>query len=174
MAHHDGLTRVCNREYFVVQAKRTLRQLHRTNADACLIVLDLDHFKRINDTHGHAVGDQALRSAAMIVGRELRPNDLLGRLGGEEFGILMPDRPHDEGLEAANRIRQALASTPVIVDQQVTVTVSASLGLASAACSGYSLRLLLVDADAALYRAKEGGRNQVAAHAPLAESVVSC
>lgn len=173
MAHHDGLTRVCNREYFVVQAKRTLRQLHRTNADACLIVLDLDHFKRINDTHGHAVGDQALRSAAMIVGRELRPNDLLGRLGGEEFGILMPDCPHDEGLEAANRIRQALASTPVIVDQQVTVTVSASLGLASAARSGYSLRLLLVDADVALYRAKEGGRNQVVGHAPLTESVVS-
>jgi len=166
MAHHDGLTRMYNREHFVVEAKRTLRQLHKTNVDACLIVLDLDHFKQINDTYGHAAGDQVLRSAAMIVGRELRPTDLLGRLGGEEFGILMPGYSLDQGVEVASHIRDTLASTPVILDHKVTVTVSASLGLASAASSSYTLRLLLNDADAALYRAKEGGRNQVAVHMP--------
>lgn len=164
MAHHDGLTRVYNREHFIVEAKRALRQLHKTNIDACLIVLDLDHFKRINDTYGHAAGDQVLRSAAMIVGRELRPTDLIGRLGGEEFGILIPGCSCEQGWEVANHIRHALATAPVILDSQVTVMVSASFGLASAASSGYTLRLLLVDADAALYRAKESGRNQVVVH----------
>ena len=161
MAHHDGLTRVYNREHFFVQARRMLRQLHKANIDACLMVLDLDHFKRINDTHGHAAGDQVLRAAAMIVGRQLRPTDLLGRLGGEEFGILIPGCSCERGLEVANHIRNALASTPVMLDSQVTVMVSASLGLAFAANANYTLRLLLIDADAALYRAKEGGRNQV-------------
>ncbi|GGA02790.1 tetratricopeptide repeat-containing diguanylate cyclase [Dyella caseinilytica] len=161
MARHDGLTRAYNREHFFVEAGRTLRHLHKARVDACLIVLDLDHFKRINDTHGHAAGDQVLRSAAAIIGRELRPTDLLGRLGGEEFGILISGCSCDQGLEVANRIRNALATTPVTLDSQVTVMVSASLGLACATSSGYMLRLLLIDADAALYRAKEGGRNQV-------------
>lgn len=164
MAHHDGLTRAYNREHFFVEAKRTLRQLRKANSDACLIVLDLDHFKRINDTYGHAAGDQVLRSTAMIVGCELRPTDLFGRLGGEEFGILIPGHTCEQGVEVADRIRHALASTAVTLDHQVTVAVSASLGLASAANSGYTLRLLLIDADAALYRAKEDGRNQVVVH----------
>lgn len=170
MAHHDGLTRTYNREHFFVEAKRTLRKLHKTNADVCLIVLDLDHFKRVNDTHGHAAGDQVLRFTAMVVGRELHPTDLFGRLGGEEFGILIPGFSCDQGLEVARRICRALASRPVILDHPVSVTVSASLGLASAANSGYALRQLLIDADAALYRAKEGGRNQVAAHSPDVDS----
>lgn len=172
MAHHDGLTRAYNREHFVVEAKRTLRQLHKTNIDACLIVLDLDHFKRINDTYGHAAGDQVLRFAAMIVGRELRPADLFGRLGGEEFGILIPGCSRNQGLEVASRMRDVLASTPVILHQQIAVMVPASLGLASTASSGYALRRLLIDADAALYRAKEGGRNRVVAHTPETSSVV--
>ena len=169
MAHHDGLTRTYNREHFVVEAKRTLRRLRKTDTDACLIVLDLDHFKRVNDTYGHAAGDQVLRSTALIVGRELHPANLFGRLGGEEFGILIPGFSCDQGLEMARRICHALASRPVILDHPVSVMVSASLGLASAASSGYALRQLLIDADAALYRAKEGGRNQVAAHSPDAD-----
>jgi diguanylate cyclase (GGDEF)-like protein len=161
MARHDGLTRAYNREHFFAEAGRTLRQLHKARVDACLVVLDLDHFKRINDTYGHAAGDQVLRSAAMIVGRELRPTDLIGRLGGEEFGILLPGCSCEQGSEVANRIRHALATTPVTLDSHDAVMVSASLGLACATKSSYMLRLLLIDADAALYRAKEGGRNQV-------------
>ncbi|MBE1161780.1 sensor domain-containing diguanylate cyclase [Dyella acidiphila] len=161
MARHDGLTRAYNREHFFAEARRALRQLHKAGGDACLIVLDLDHFKRVNDTHGHAAGDQVLRSAAMIVARELRPTDLLGRLGGEEFGILISGCLRDQGLEAANRIRNALATTPVMLDSQVAVMVSASLGMACTANSSFTLRQLLIDADAALYRAKESGRNQV-------------
>jgi len=164
MARHDGLTGAYNREHFFVEAGRTLRRLHKTGTDACLVVLDLDHFKRINDTHGHAAGDQVLRSAATIIGDELRSTDLLGRLGGEEFGILMTGCSCDQGLEVANRIRHTLSTTSVTLDSQVTVTVTASLGLACAANSSYMLRVLLVDADAALYQAKEGGRNQVVVH----------
>ena len=161
MARHDGLTGAYNREHFFVEAGRTLRRLHKAKVDVCLAVLDLDHFKRINDTHGHAAGDQVLRSAATIIGHELRATDLLGRLGGEEFGILISGCSCDQGLEVANRVRHALATTPVTLDSQVTVMVSVSLGLACAAGSSYTLRQLLIDADAALYRAKEGGRNQV-------------
>jgi len=164
MARHDGLTRAYNREHFFVEAGRVLKQLHKAKVDACLVVLDLDYFKRINDTYGHAAGDQVLRSAATIIGDELRPTDLLGRLGGEEFGILMLGCSSDQGLEVANRIRHALATTPVTLDSHATVMVSASLGLACAADSGYTLRLLLIDADAALYQAKEGGRDQVVVH----------
>jgi diguanylate cyclase (GGDEF)-like protein len=167
MARHDGLTRVYNREHFFVEAGRALRQLHKARVDACLVVLDLDHFKRINDTHGHAAGDQVLRSAAIIIARELRPTDLLGRLGGEEFGILLPGCSRDQGLAAANRIRHALATTPVTLDSQAALMASASLGLACASNSGYVLHLLLVDADAALYQAKENGRNQVVADRPI-------
>lgn len=164
MARHDGLTGAHNREHFLVEAERTLRRLHKTKVDACLVVLDLDHFKRINDTHGHAAGDQVLRSAATIIGRELRATDLLGRLGGEEFGILILGCTCDQGLEVANRIRLALATRAVTLDSDATVMMSASLGLACAASSTHTLRQLLIDADAALYRAKEGGRNQVVAH----------
>ena len=166
MARYDGLTGTYNREHFFVEAERTLRRLHKAGTDACLVVLDLDHFKRINDTHGHAAGDQVLRSAATIVGRELRTTDLLGRLGGEEFGILISSCSRDQGMEVANRICHALAVTPVTLDSQITVMVSASLGLACTTRSSTTLRQLLIDADAALYRAKEGGRNQVVVDTP--------
>jgi len=164
MAHHDGLTRVYNREHFLAEAKRTLRQLHKANIDACLVVLDLDHFKLINDTHGHAGGDEVLRSTAAIVRQALRPTDLLGRLGGEEFGILLSGCSCDQGLEMADRIRSALATALMTLDSQVTITVSASFGLACTASSSYTLRQLLIAADTALYRAKEGGRNQIVVH----------
>jgi diguanylate cyclase (GGDEF)-like protein len=161
MARHDGLTGVCNREHFFEEAERVLRRLHRTGADTCLVVLDLDHFKRVNDTHGHAVGDEVLRRAVAVARQELGDSGLLGRLGGEEFGILMPACSREQGHEVASRIRRALAATPMMLDPNVTIMVSASFGLACSTGSVHTLRQLLIEADAALYRAKDGGRNQV-------------
>jgi len=161
MARHDGLTGVCNREHFFEEAERVLRRLHRTGADTCLVVLDLDHFKRVNDTHGHAVGDEVLRRAVAVVRQELGDSGVLGRLGGEEFGILMPNSSREQGHEVASRIRRAMAATPMMLDSKLTIMVSASFGLACSAGSVHTLRQLLIEADAALYRAKDGGRNQV-------------
>ena len=161
MARHDGLTGVCNREHFFEDAGRTLRRLHRIRSDTCLVVLDLDHFKRVNDTYGHAVGDEVLRRTVTIMRQELGDSGLLGRLGGEEFGILMPACSREQGQEVASRIRRALAATPMVLESKITIMVSASFGLACSTGSVHTLRQLLVEADAALYRAKDGGRNQV-------------
>ena len=163
MARHDGLTGAFNRGYFFDEATRALRRLHKTDAAVCLVVLDLDHFKRVNDTHGHAAGDEVLRHTASICRRELRQSDVFGRLGGEEFGILMPACSRDQGVEVASRIRRALIENPMVQDAQYTIMVSASFGLACSDMSGYQLHQLFGDADAALYRAKDGGRNQLVA-----------
>ena len=173
MARHDGLTASFNREYFFHEAERTLWRLHKVGADACMVVLDLDHFKRVNDTYGHAAGDEVLRRTVAICRHELRGSDVFGRLGGEEFGILMPACSRDQGVAVTTRIRQALATTPMAVNTDTTIMVSASFGLACSATSGHGLRQLYGDADAALYVAKEGGRNQLVVDARVDEPAIS-
>ena len=161
MARHDGLTGAFNRQHFLHEAGRILQRLHQADAGACLVVLDLDHFKRINDTYGHAAGDEVLRRIVAVCLRELRDSDLFGRLGGEEFGILMPGCTREQGVEIATRIRKALAAALVKLGPETAVVVSASLGLAHSSVSGYAFHQLFSDADAALYRAKHGGRNRL-------------
>ncbi len=161
MARHDGLTASFNREHFFNEAERTLRRLHRAGVVACFVVLDLDHFKRVNDTYGHAAGDEVLRRTVAICRQELRLSDVFGRLGGEEFGILMPACSRDQGIAVATRIRQTLAASSITVNTGTTIAVSASFGLAYSAMSGYVLQRLYGAADAALYLAKERGRNQL-------------
>lgn len=161
MARHDALTGTFNRQHFFDEAERILRRLSKAGADVCLVLLDLDHFKRINDTYGHAAGDEVLRRAVIISRGELRTSDLLGRLGGEEFGILMPSCKREQGAEIGDRIRHALATASMKLDTGDIVTVSASFGLACSDTSGHSMTQLFTDADAALYSAKRGGRNQL-------------
>lgn len=169
MARHDGLTGAFNREHFFEAAAHMLRRLHRAGAGACLMVLDMDHFKRVNDTYGHAAGDVVLQQTVAVCLRELCESDVFGRLGGEEFGILMPASSREQGVEIATRIRCALAAAPMVLNPDATIMVSASFGLAWSADSSRTLREMLIDADAALYRAKDGGRNRVAVDV-LAES----
>jgi diguanylate cyclase (GGDEF)-like protein len=165
MARYDGLTGVLNREHFFAEAEHVLQRLHRAKAGVCLVVMDMDHFKRVNDTHGHASGDEVLRQAVACCRRELRATDVCGRLGGEEFGILMPVASCEEGTGVVTRIRCALAARPVVLGNGTAIMISASFGLAWSADAGHGLRPLLIDADAALYRAKNGGRNCVAVSA---------
>ncbi|QNK02115.1 tetratricopeptide repeat-containing diguanylate cyclase [Dyella telluris] len=166
LSYQDSLTGIYNHQHFVSEADRVLHQTERKSGAACLISIDLDHFKLINDTHGHAVGDVVLRHTVALCRRQLRPTDLFGRLGGEEFGILLPDCTREQGVAIADRIRAAIESTPVDGDGRL-VTFSASIGLASTDSSGYELGLLRKEADAALYRAKRTGRNRVIADTEL-------
>jgi diguanylate cyclase (GGDEF)-like protein len=162
LSFHDGLTGIFNHQHFVGEADRALRLLEKKLGTACLISIDLDHFKQVNDTHGHAMGDVVLRRTVAICQQQLRPIDLFGRLGGEEFGILMLECSCDQGIAIADRIRMAIEATPVNEDGAV-ICFSASVGLACTDTSGYGLPRLFRDADAALYRAKRSGRNRVIA-----------
>lgn len=168
----DGLTGIFNHQHFIGEAQRALRMLARKQSPACLIFIDLDYFKRINDTHGHAIGDIVLKHTVAICRQSLRTGDLFGRLGGEEFGILLLACSPAQGAAIADRIRTTIETTPVDIDGRL-ITFSASIGLASTLTSGYELQRLCHDADAALYRAKHIGRNRVityAEHGDLAKA----
>ncbi len=170
MARHDGLTGAFNRQHFLHEASRILQRLEQADAGACLVVLDLDHFKQINDTYGHSAGDQALRRVVEICRRELRGSDLFGRLGGEEFGVLMPASTCEQGVEIASRIRRSVAVAQLQLDPETTVVVSASLGVAHSATAGYTFHKLFTAADAAMYRAKHGGRNRLVVDADMPDA----
>lgn len=165
LAQRDGLTGIHNRQYFIEQAEATLAYNRKSLRDASLIAIDLDHFKQINDTHGHAAGDLALQAAVAVAHKHLRSVDIFGRLGGEEFGIVMPDCVPARAADIAEAIRADIAnlhSSP----QGPAFLLTASFGVASARTSGYDLTTLLAQADDALYQAKRRGRNRVVQHGP--------
>ncbi|WP_255367202.1 GGDEF domain-containing protein [Dyella sp. OK004] len=160
LSSQDGLTGIFNHQHFISEADRALRLLEKKHGAACLIFIDMDYFKQVNDTHGHAMGDAVLKRTVAVCEQHLRPADLFGRLGGEEFGILLLDCSRDQGKAIADRIRTAIQAAPVDADGGV-ISFSASVGLASTDSSGYGLQRLCREADAALYRAKRTGRNRV-------------
>lgn len=164
LASHDGLTGILNHQHFMNEAERLLSVAQSRQTDVSLISIDLDHFKRVNDTHGHATGDEVLKRAVEVCKTQLRANDIFGRLGGEEFGILLPGCPREKATLIANCIRLAIGDTAVAVAEQ-TIWISASVGLACTSSSGFTLKNLCTDADAALYCAKRSGRNRVVADA---------
>ena len=160
LARRDGLTGIFNRQYFVGEAERQLQYCRKSVRDACLVLLDLDHFKAVNDTHGHAVGDRVLKRAVEACQAYLRSIDVFGRLGGEEFGMLLPECALDQVLARVEQMRLAIATVSAGEDAPA-VPISASFGVATVVRSGYDLRQLMMDADDALYRAKREGRNRV-------------
>jgi diguanylate cyclase (GGDEF)-like protein len=164
LSHRDGLTGIFNHQHFINEAERVLHVLERRHDSACMVSIDLDHFKQVNDNHGHAIGDAVLRHTVALCQHHLRPADVFGRLGGEEFCILLHLCSRTQGMEIANRIRIAIGATPLKEGGSV-VSISASFGLAATDASGYDLLQLCSEADAALYRAKRGGRNRVIDHA---------
>ncbi|WEN15078.1 GGDEF domain-containing protein [Rhodanobacter sp. AS-Z3] len=160
LARRDSLTGIFNHQHFVSEAARVLRYAEKSSRNACVVLIDLDHFKRVNDTYGHAAGDAVLIRVAGLCQSHLRSIDVFGRLGGEEFGVVLADCSLQVGWEIVERMREALAS--LAFDGEVsTEVISASFGLASTEASGYALATLMANADAALYRAKDRGRNCV-------------
>lgn len=157
----DGLTGLFNRSHFQTQARHALAACERAREPVALVLCDVDHFKQVNDTHGHAVGDQVLQAVAQIMSRNLRSGDLLARWGGEEFLAMMPRTSPAAALEAAERIRQAVeAFTLELSEGQPGVRVTLSFGVSSVRGPD-DLQAATARADQALYASKNGGRNRV-------------
>lgn len=159
-ARIDPLTGVASRRAFTETAAAALLRSSRYGTPLSLIMVDLDHFKGINDTYGHAAGDAVLASFARTITEVVREVDVVGRLGGEEFAVLLPDTGAVEAMQAAERMRQAIVESHLHVRGQ-QLKYSASFGVAAFDQTELSLSEFLARADAALYSAKEQGRNRV-------------
>ena len=157
----DALTGLNNRAHFYTLAGHTLARIQRTGEPVALLLCDIDHFKQVNDRHGHATGDQVLVAVAGVLSRNLRESDVIARWGGEEFLALMPASPLASALEVAERIRVAIEQTTVY-HQNNPVPLTMSFGVVQVA-SGDDLQAAIARADKALYQSKHGGRNRVTA-----------
>lgn len=160
LATHDALTGLLTRRAFQEHIREEIIRCIRRQVPIAFLMVDLDHFKKVNDTYGHLVGDVVLRETAGILHRSVREVDLVGRFGGEEFAIALPETDPEVALGVARRI-QALMETTVIqaYDEQVSITVS--IGVAMAPQDARSAEQLIERADRALYQAKAAGRNRV-------------
>ena len=162
LANIDNLTGLSNRRIILEAGQRELEQYQRYHHPLSLFVLDIDHFKQVNDTYGHAAGDQVLIKLAEVSRRLLRATDICGRLGGEEFVGLLPETPADQAYTVAERLRETLAETPVATPAgEIRFTVS--IGIATATPGDRSIDDLIRVADEAMYEAKAAGRNKVVA-----------
>lgn len=160
LAELDDLTQLLNRREFLKRANLTLLNSRRQQHSVVVLMIDLDHFKQINDRWGHAVGDMALEKVADLLKVGLRPSDLIGRLGGEEFAVLMPNTSEEQAALIGQRLCDRVAHHAwEIKARQVKLTVS--VGGASCTSSLRDLTELLADADNALYQAKSEGRNRI-------------
>lgn len=164
-AERDPLTGVYNRRAFYPLAENVLARHERDGGVATMVMMDLDHFKTVNDTHGHAAGDEVLKRAVAVTQRELRGQDVLVRLGGEEFGILLPSTSERDALLVAERIRKAIKDS-VFTHKDRDISITASLGLTSLIAAKNKLNIdeLISQADEALYKAKQNGRNRIYAY----------
>lgn len=159
-ADYDALTKVHSRRHFEGRLDEELEHVARYGQPLSMLMLDIDHFKRINDTRGHHVGDIVLREVASLITKTVRSTDYCARYGGEEFVILLPHASSKKALYLAERIRKVIASHTFIVDGGDPLELTASLGVASTEPGRpKTRRQLLTEADAALYAAKAGGRN---------------
>lgn len=156
----DPLTGVANRRAFFTRGERLIQRTAGEERPAALLVLDLDLFKQVNDTFGHQAGDRVLCAFCDTAAGMLRPTDLFGRTGGEEFACLMPGATQSEAIRVAERIRAGFAGRRIDVGAQTSAS-TVSIGVAATTEAGYDLAALLAAADRALYQAKAKGRNRV-------------
>ncbi|WP_084480053.1 diguanylate cyclase [Methylomicrobium lacus] len=174
MAQIDHLTGLANRRHFTQQAEAELARTLRHGVPLSLLMLDLDNFKRINDNHGHQTGDRVLQTFSDICLSSLRKVDLIGRIGGEEFVIMLPETAIMEAIDVAERLRKTVAdaSLPLEDDQALRFTVSIGVSTVNALC--VHIDGLLQKADQALYQAKAEGRNRVFAEASVRQNRMLC
>jgi diguanylate cyclase (GGDEF)-like protein len=161
LAVSDPLTNIFNRRHFFALAEKEMARASRYDHPMSVVLMDIDHFKRVNDTHGHLVGDQVLVALTKMCAENMRTVDIFARYGGEEFSILLPETGKISAFEVAERLRLKIAANPFEVNG-FDIPITVSLGVASTECEvGISLDELLDRADKALYRSKNEGRDRV-------------
>lgn len=160
LANIDDLTKLFNRRAFFQDAEQQFKSAQMKHTDICVLMVDLDYFKDVNDTWGHAVGDECLRWVAKCLKKELRDTDILARVGGEEFAIALPGVDLEKASSLSKRLCKRIAAKPVKLDN-LSIPLSISIGGVLCAPKHTDFQMLLSDADKALYQAKENGRNQV-------------
>ncbi len=160
-AQTDYLTGLCNRRHFIDLAECELTRSIRYGRPLTLLVIDIDHFKKINDAWGHATGDLVLLQVSQLIRESLRCNDVFARTGGEEFGVLLPETAESEALNGAQRVCSCVADAIIRLAEPERIQVSVSIGLAGVHGRGISLDALMDEADQAMYCAKQAGRNCV-------------
>jgi diguanylate cyclase (GGDEF)-like protein len=156
----DGLTGVHNKRYFHETLEREVSRSARYERQLSLILFDIDHFKKVNDTYGHIAGDAVLRQLAGLVKANIRREDIFARVGGEEFAVIVPETTCEEAHAVAEKIRALVEASEMLFDT-IVIPVTVSLGIASLAPED-DAEALYAKADALLYRAKQSGRNRVA------------
>jgi diguanylate cyclase (GGDEF)-like protein len=154
------LTKSLTRRQFFNIAETEFLRFSRYRRKLSILVLDADHFKNINDTYGHYAGDLVLRSLSLVILEQKRAQDTFGRLGGEEFGLLLPETDLEQAKTVAERVQKAWAQTPCIVDGQ-PIHSTVSIGVTEAKDQDTSFEDILRRADRMMYKAKEAGRNRV-------------
>ncbi|CAN5811946.1 hypothetical protein BH11PSE8_BH11PSE8_38870 [soil metagenome] len=160
LATTDGLTSLLNRRAVLERAKDVLRSSDRHRRPCSLLAMDVDHFKRVNDTHGHPVGDEVLKGLADVFTRTIRATDFVGRIGGEEFVVMLPETGGQEALVIAERLRTACSAWSMQRPKEPALSVTISVGVIER-LADEPIERMLVRADEALYRAKRAGRNTV-------------
>lgn len=166
-AQLDKALQIYNKHYFLTRLDEELRRHQRMDGALSLILMDVDHFKRLNDTYGHLAGDAALVHLADVTRQRLRETDVLCRYGGEEFGIILPQTDSQQARAVAEDIRQLVAAAPVHHgDSEIAMTISLGISSHTPSEPKATREALIVQADKALYSAKHGGRNRVALFDP--------
>jgi diguanylate cyclase len=169
---HDGMTGLKNASFFHAVLAREIERSMRTGKTCGLMVLDIDHFKRINDTYGHSAGDKVIRAVAANIIQSMRSMDTAARIGGEEFAVILPECAPEDAIHAATRIHQNLNPLLLAVDMQ-NLQVTSSAGLVWTDMSyAISSAELLSEADREMYRAKHSGRARLC-HPPLESTLIS-
>ena len=160
-AHIDYLTGVNNRRYFMERAELELRRANRCGNKLSIFMLDIDHFKMINDRYGHKVGDLVLKMLAEVCQSALRDIDVLARMGGEEFAVLLPETESSLAIEVARRLQDSINKASLPLEGDLAIKIQVSIGVASMTSPHDNMDILLHRADTALYEAKNTGRNRI-------------
>jgi diguanylate cyclase (GGDEF)-like protein len=171
IARVDPLTGIYNRRAFDECCDIEFSRALRSGTSFAIIMCDLDHFKKVNDQHGHHIGDEVLRRFAAILKDRIRQHDVVARFGGEEFILLLPNNNSEQGLQVAEQLRAKTAATQITIDSNISLTLSASFGVAHYCTGDSEWSAVLHRADNALYAAKKQGRNRVVDLAPANQSL---
>jgi len=163
LSQTDGLTKLFNRSHWESCLEAEIKRWGRSKSASSLVILDIDHFKNVNDTYGHTVGDEVIRHLSQLIKEHARETDTSGRYGGEEFVILLADTPLENAKIFAERLREKVCKS-VVTHNGLDLSYTISLGIAEVDASIKTYEKWIENADAALYRSKENGRNKVSLH----------